>query len=239
MVNWRHVNSSLHRDVGYFCAALTVVYAVSGIAVNHTHEWNPSYRLERETRTFAPVPAGEPEEMVTALVARLSLPGRPKSFFRQSPRLIDLFYDGWSVRADAVAGTATVERWRERPFLRDANFLHLNQPRNAWTWAADAYALLLGFLAVSGLFILRGKTGLGGRGKWFLLAGLVLPLLYVVSVRYLGAGKGRGRGSPASTSSSTRSQSAGIASSTSKESPLPGPKEAPPTVTAKPGTSTP
>jgi len=29
-----------HRDVGYLCAGLVVVYAVSGVAVNHHHEWD-------------------------------------------------------------------------------------------------------------------------------------------------------------------------------------------------------
>ena len=197
MVNWRHVNTALHRDIGYLRAALTVVYAVSGIAVNHMHEWNPNYRLEREVRSFAPIATTEPEEMVTALVAGLQLPGRPKSYFRQAPQLIDLFYDGWSLRADTAAGTATVERWHERPLLREANFLHLNQPRNLWTWLADLYAVGLGFLAVSGLFILRGRTGFMGRGKWFVLAGLLIPLAFVVWARLNGAihqGESRGKG---------------------------------------------
>lgn len=97
-----------------------------------------------------------------------------------------------------------MERWHERPFLRDANFLHLNQPRKAWTWIADGYALLLRFLAVSGLFILKGNTGLVGRGKWFLLAGLVLPLVYVVSVRYLAPGRQGGGGSATGLSASGR-----------------------------------
>ena len=229
-MNWRHVNSVVHRDVGYFCAALTLVYAVSGIAVNHTHQWNPSYEMRREVRTFEPVPVGEREEMAAALAARLGLP-KPVSSFRSAPHLVDLFYDGWNVRADASAGTATIERPRDRFFLRDANYLHLNHPKGLWTWFADLYAVALGFLAVSGLFILKGKTGLAGRGKWFLMAGLVLPLLYLVAVRYLG-------GRP-STSASTRSQRAGMASSTAGESPSPGPNAAPPTVSTKPGTSTP
>ena len=230
MVNWRHVNCVVHRDVGYFCAALTVVYAVSGIAVNHTHQWNPSYKVERVERTFEPVAVGEREAMVALLAARLDLP-KPASSFRSAPHLVDMFYDGWSVKANATAGTALIERPRERAFLRDANFLHLNHPKGIWTWFADLYAVGLGFLAVSGLFILRGKTGLAGRGKWFVLAGFLLPLAYLVGVRYLG--------SPLSTRASTRSQSSGMASSTSRESPAPGPNAAPPTVSTKPGTSTP
>jgi uncharacterized membrane protein YhdT len=36
------------------------------------------------------------------------------------------------------------------------------------------------FLAVSGLFIVKGKKGIAGSGKWYLLAGLLIPLLYVI-----------------------------------------------------------
>jgi hypothetical protein len=199
-VNWRHVNNAVHRDVGYFCAALTVVYAVSGIAVNHTHQWNPSYRVDREERRFEPVPVGERDEMVTALVARLGLPA-PSSSFRSAPHLVDLFYDGWSVKADAAAGRALIERPNPRFLLKDANGLHLNHPKGIWTWIADLYALALGFLAVSGLFILKGRTGLAGRGKWFLVAGLLLPVLFVVYSRAVGPGGSGSRGRGAAPAS--------------------------------------
>lgn len=185
MVNWRHVNSAVHRDVGYFCVALTLVYAVSGVAVNHLHQWNPSYRVERVTKTFEPVPVGERDAMVAELVRKLQLPGPPKSSFRSVPHVVDLFYEGWSVKADAAAGTALVERPRERAFLRDANFLHLNHPKGLWTWFADGYALLLAFLAISGMFILKGRTGLAGRGKWFVLAGLLVPLVFLAALRWV------------------------------------------------------
>lgn len=185
MPNWRRLNRSLHRDIGYFCAALTLVYAISGVAVNHTADWNPSYRIERVEQTFDPIPIGSRDEMVAALVERLDLPGPPMSSFRSEPHKVDMFYDGWSVEADATAGVAVVEKPRDRLILRDANFLHLNHPKGLWTWVADAYALLLGSLALTGLFILRGRNGLTGRGKWFATAGFLLPLAFIIVLRYI------------------------------------------------------
>lgn len=182
---WRKWLRVLHRDVGYLCAALTVVYAISGIAVNHTHDWNPSYDLNREERTFEPIPVTSKGEMVEALVERLDLPGPPNESFRPSPGVVELYYEGWSVHAEAEEGTALIERPRERFLLRDMNFLHLNHPKGTWTYVADLYALALGFLGVSGLFILRGKQGFAGRGKWLVLVGLVIPLVYVAVLRYL------------------------------------------------------
>lgn len=184
-MNWRRLNRAVHRDAGYFCAALTLVYAISGIAVNHTADWNPSYKIERVEKSFAPVPVASREEMVAALVVRLDLPGPPKSSFRSAPHLVDLFYDGWSVKADAQKGTATIERPRDRVLLRDANFLHLNHPKGLWTWFADGYAVLLALLAITGLFILRGRNGITGRGLWLTAAGLLVPVAFVLVLRYL------------------------------------------------------
>jgi hypothetical protein len=184
-IPWRRWNNALHRDLGYLCVALTIVYAVSGIAVNHIQDWNPNYRRLREERRFEPIPISDRGTMVALLVERLRLPGPPKDSFRPRPETVEMFYDGWSVLADAAEGRAVVERVRERPILFDANFLHLNRPRGLWTWAADVYAALLAFLAMSGMFVLKGRTGLAGRGKWWVLAGLAVPLLFLAALRWL------------------------------------------------------
>jgi len=185
-VNWRYWNIVLHRDVGYTLAALTIVYAVSGIAVNHISDWNPNYTFERVEQRFEPIPVGERETMVALAVERLGLPEMPRESFRPSPEVLELFYEGWSAEVFASEGRAVVERPRDRFLLRDFNFLHLNHGKGLWTFVADLYAGLLAFLAISGIILLRGKRGLAGRGKWFVLAGLALPLAFVIVLRYLG-----------------------------------------------------
>jgi len=194
-LNWRRLNNVLHRDLGYLAAGLTLVYAVSGVAVNHRQDWNPSWKVEAETRTFAPVPVSDRETMTAALVERLALPGPPKSSFRSAPHLVELFYDGWSVKADAAKGTATIERPRGRRVLREANFLHLNEPKGLWTWVADVYAVVLALLAVTGLFVLKGKNGLSGRGKWLTGIGVAIPLLALLVLLWRPGDRGpRGEG---------------------------------------------
>lgn len=182
---WRKWNVSLHRDLGYATAALTIIYAVSGIAVNHVADWNPNYRIVKETVAFAPVAVSDRETMVAQLVERLALPGPPKESYRSSPEKVELFYDGWSVVADATAGSAVIERRRDRPILRDFNFLHLNQPKKFWTYVADLYALVLIFLVVSGTLIPRGRHGLLGKGGLWLGLGFLVPLVAVLVLRYL------------------------------------------------------
>jgi hypothetical protein len=181
---WRRWNNILHRDIGYFCVALTVIYAISGVAVNHIHDWNPNYKIEKVEERFEPFPVSDKPTMVAHLVKVLELPP-PDETFRPAPETVQLFYDGWSVMAHALEGKAIVEKPRDRFLLRDANYLHLNHARGLWTWFADAYAVLLLLLAVTGMFVLKGKKGLSGRGKWFVAAGLVLPVVFLIVLRYL------------------------------------------------------
>ncbi|MBU0551355.1 PepSY-associated TM helix domain-containing protein [Myxococcota bacterium] len=176
---WRRWNHALHRDLGYLVAALTLIYAISGVAVNHTHQWNPNYRFERQEWRFEPMPLMDKEALTAALIARLELPP-PQSAFRATPHQIELFYEGYSVKADTREGRAEMERPRPRPLLSRLNALHLNHPKGAWTWFADAYAVCLAFLAISGLLMARGRRGFMGRGKYFFAAGLAVPIVFML-----------------------------------------------------------
>ena len=66
-----------------------------------------------------------------------------------------------------------------RLLLRVANWLHLNRGKKAWTYIADGYAVLLLFLATSGMFMLPGRKGLIGRGLILVAIGSAVPILYV------------------------------------------------------------
>ena len=181
----RRVLRAIHRDAGYLVAALTLVYAVSGVAVNHVADWNPSRIVEREQRALSldDRPAGTDD--TTAVLEVLGIDDAPRETFRPAPGRLLLFWDGMTVEADLDAGHATIERVRDRPVLREVNLLHLNEPKGWWTLVADAYAVVLGLLALTGLFILRSRDGLAGRGKWLVLAGLAIPLAALALLRTL------------------------------------------------------
>lgn len=182
---WRRLLRSFHRDIGYAVAAVTVAYAVSGIAVNHITDWNPNYVIAKERVTFAPLPPSDRDTMAAAVAERVGIEAPIKDAFRQSPTKITVFFEGTTVDADIETGVAIIETSRDRPVFRDLNFLHLNHAKGWWTWIADLYAAGLIVLAVSGLVMIRGRNGFGGRGKWFFALGVAIPLAFVV-LRYLG-----------------------------------------------------
>ena len=175
-MGWRRVNNVLHRDIGYLLVGLTLVYAISGVAVNHVGDFNPNYRTVREEFSFEPFVVTDRVASARILTDRLGLP-EPVDAFLPAPGQLLVIYDGWKIEAEPAAGRATSIRLESRPLLHALNRLHLNHLKGAWTWFADLYALLLIFMAISGILVLRGRTGLAGRGKWLVLVGFLFPVL--------------------------------------------------------------
>ena len=169
-----------HRDVGYFFAGLTVIYAVSGVAVNHVEDWNPNYVISSTVVDVGELADGGNRETAAEILGRLGITERPRSVVRLTPGLLKIFLDQRSLTVSLPEGRVNDERVRRRFAFFEANFLHLNHGKGFWTWYADLYAIGLLVLACTGIFIITGRKGLGGRGRWLLLAGLAIPIVYLV-----------------------------------------------------------
>jgi hypothetical protein len=171
---------ALHRDVGYFAVGLTIVYASSGLAVNHLKDWDPNFKQVNRTHQLAlPLPSADDAAAKSAL-ASLGVHEEPREVYRASSTQLDLVFDKRTYHVDTTTGVVHEEGQAARPLLRAANWLHLNRGKKAWTYVADSYAVFLLFLALSGLFMIPGRKGLIGRGAIVALLGVAVPILYVV-----------------------------------------------------------
>ena len=184
MIKWRKWNNILHRDIGYTVAALTIVYGVSGIAVNHTADWNPNYLQEKEAVSLQPVKGETTPEMKLNVMQQMNLMEEPKSVFRPDAETIELFYSGRTYTIDIPTGKGIIERVRPRRVLFEFNQLHLNAPKKGWTWIADIFAGSLIFVAITGLFVLKGKNGITGRGAFFTILGALIPAAFWIWYLY-------------------------------------------------------
>jgi len=171
----------LHRDLGYLVIGLTIVFAVSGIALNHIHHWNPNYIVERHQQPLA-LQGNEPEaELNPQLLALFSVDEPVKASYWESPSLYKLFFDGGgSLSADFQRNTATYEQIRPRLVFKQFNHLHLNEAKSGWIAFSDIYAGILLYLALSALFMVKGKYSPWRRKRgWLVIAGGVIPLVYI------------------------------------------------------------
>jgi hypothetical protein len=73
-------------------------------------------------------------------------------------------------------GKGEYERILRRPVFYHANILHRNSLKG-WKWVSDLFAVILILLSITGLFVLKGKNGFSGRGKWFVIGGALLPII--------------------------------------------------------------
>lgn len=172
------LNRIVHRDIGYFFFAMTIIYAVSGIALNHRHQWNPSYHIRQDSVKVEI--AGEITSVDKNLAIELlsQVPGKHNyKTHIASGNTLKVFIDGGSVNFDLKNGEGQIETIRKRPILNQFNLLHYNRPLKLWTWFSDIYAVGLLLLAITGLFVLKGKNGIKGRGAWLTAAGIIVPLL--------------------------------------------------------------
>ncbi|MCC6897664.1 MAG: PepSY-associated TM helix domain-containing protein [Polyangiaceae bacterium] len=176
---WRPWVRALHRDFGYLVIGLTVIYAVSGIAVNHIADWDPSFRqVERTHQVTVPLPEDD-EAAAASVLGALGVRERPREVFRADDTQLDVVLGDRTLHVDTQSGKVIEEGQSPRWFLRLANWLHLNRGKRAWTLVADGYAVLLLFLSVSGLFMIPGRKGLWGRGAVIALIGAAVPVAYV------------------------------------------------------------
>ncbi|MCC7473941.1 MAG: PepSY-associated TM helix domain-containing protein [Pirellulales bacterium] len=167
----------LHRDLGYFFTGITVLYAISGLAVNHARDWNPSYITERkDVRLDLPNDQAEiSAARVRTCLDPLGEAGNYRSHSFPSSKKIKIYLTEGDILANLEDGTGVLETCRRRPLLHHFNMLHLN-PVKWWRAFSDCFAVGLLVIAITGMCIPRGRQGLVGRGKWLVGSGMLIPL---------------------------------------------------------------
>lgn len=178
--NWRKWIRIIHRDFGYLFFGATVIYGLSGIALNHLDTWNPNFIIKNEVAHLVlpdnPLEMGREE--VRVLLGQIGEDKNFKNFYFPDDTRLKAFVRGGTVMIDLESGQALLETIRRRPVFHQVNFLHYN-PGRYWTWFSDIYAGALIALAITGLFMIKGKKGITGRGAWLTLLGIIIPVIFL------------------------------------------------------------
>lgn len=180
-MNIRKLNNILHRDIGYFFVTMTIIYAISGIAINHKHDWEPSYNVEIENTTtkIDSNYVNIVKEDILSVLDKYEQRSEYKSFFFEDTTKALVYFGDSNMEIDIKTGKTRIEWVRRKPLFFEVNFLHYN-PGLVWTIFSDIYAVGLFILAITGMFILAGKKGIKGRGKWFIATGFIVPLILLI-----------------------------------------------------------
>lgn len=173
----------LHRDIGFFFVGTSIIYGVSGIALNHMKDWNPNYNVtvERKTTDTNLSRQNINETKILSFLKEIDAKDEFKSYnFVEGGQILRIYLKGRSsVTVRPSTGEVMAEYVKKRPFFYQTNYLHYN-PNEWWMWFSDIFAGALIFLAISSIFIVRGKKGAWGRGGIYIALGIIIPILFLI-----------------------------------------------------------
>ena len=169
----------MHRDFGFFFIGTTLIYAVSGIALNHMDDWDPNYQIENKEITLRSDLSKEnfSQDILLEELKQHDLYEEYTNHYLPRENILKIFLDGRSsVLIDTEKNIGHIEQVRKRPVFYQTNYLHYN-PNVWWNWYSDLYASVLVLFVVTSFFMVRGKFGIKGRGGIYTAAGIIIPLL--------------------------------------------------------------
>jgi hypothetical protein len=178
MRSFRKWCRTFHRELGFLAVGLTLVYAISGIALNHAHHWDANYEHTLEEFTIESPGTGPTVEIEPLIMERLAIDVPIKSTWRAEETKFQVFLDGGGYDVDLATGNVVRHGFKKRPLFYDLNFMHLNSGKAPWTGIADVYGGMLIVMALTGIFLVRGRKGLSGRGGVLMALGFLLPIVY-------------------------------------------------------------
>lgn len=170
----------VHRELSYVFAGMLLVYAISGIALNHKNSFNSQYSITRTEYRFAPTEQSVVDQaQIDKWLAECGVAGDEIQHYFPDANTLKVFLKGNSnLVVELSSGNAVLEQVRKRPILGSLSKLHYN-PGKAWTWFSDIFAGAMVVIVLSGIFMLRGKHSLLGIGGIEFLVGVLIPLLFI------------------------------------------------------------
>lgn len=170
----------IHRELSYVFAGMLLVYAISGIALNHKNSFNSQYSITRTEYQFAPTAQEATDQaQIDKWLSACGVAGQEIQHYFPDANTLKVFLKGNSnLVVHLGTGNAVLEQVRKRPILGSLSKLHYN-PGKAWTWFSDIFAGAMVIIVLSGILMLKGKHSLIGIGGVEFLVGMLIPLLFI------------------------------------------------------------
>ncbi|MGL4779864.1 MAG: PepSY-associated TM helix domain-containing protein [Bacteroidales bacterium] len=179
---FRKICRIIHRDLSYFLTGIILVYAISGLVLNHKDSFNPDYSIDRVEFTVSesfPRSAGNISEAeLNKELEDIKRSAPVMKFYAPKPNEVKVFIKGGSSMVINLSDRSAVyESIKKRPFFSQINWLHFNP--KGWTIFADLVAIGLILITLTGIFMNKGKNGLWGRGGIEVIIGILIPILFI------------------------------------------------------------
>jgi hypothetical protein len=176
--SWRLWFRVIHRDLGFLIFGLTVIYAISGITLNHINDFNPNYSIDSRQLELS-------DELLDLNAEELCLKIDDDLIYKKHIDRADgarrIFVQGGIIDIVPSKNIIQLEILNRRPFFYEANYLHYNRSK-LWIWFSDIFAVILIIVSISGLFLVKGKYGIKKYGLIWTLIGILIPTIFLMLV---------------------------------------------------------
>lgn len=180
---FRKWSRTVHRDLSFFFAGMILIYAISGFVMNHRDSINPHYTVTRTeyriTEDLSDRNKVDDRVIMSLLKPLDETENYTKYYYPQSYQIKVFLKGGSNLVIDTRTGEAVYEKVKRRPLISSMVQLHFN-PGKWWTWFADAFAIGMIIITVSGMVMIKGSKGLWGRGGIELVAGFLVPVFFLM-----------------------------------------------------------
>ena len=121
---WRKWNKAVHRDFGYLFFGMVLIYAISGIAINHIDDWNPNYVVVSKDIQIEPIGSNPSKAEVKKLLESIGEVDNYKSHYFPNDEVVKIFLKNGTVYINLISGNGLIEKVNRRPLFREVNYLH-------------------------------------------------------------------------------------------------------------------
>jgi len=179
--NW---NRLIHRDLAYFFLGLIIAFSASGILLNHRVDIDPQeYTVQTNTIQFD---LPQDKLLITDDFFRTALTAKEINEEYQQFRIrnnqIRIYLDDAFVTIDANTGIGEIDYVRTIPVLGQMTILHKSTSK-WWIWFSDIFGIAMLIIAITGMFISKGKYSFKKRGWVLALIGLAFPFVFLFIIR--------------------------------------------------------
>ena len=188
-MNWRKLNRWIHRELGFLFFGMTIIYGISGIALNHhaARHWDPGLITQSSTHQYPGIliKTDVDRNTIETILEITEEKENYKQYYFPSQDHLMIYLKGGHIMVNMQTGSIQLTKVRNRPVFNELNYLHYNKPKKLWTWFSDLYAFGLILIAISGLFLIKGKKGISGRGGILTVIGILIPLVLLIIYLWL------------------------------------------------------
>lgn len=183
MSKFRKFCRTIHLHLSYLFVGVILVYAISGITMNHLKDFNPQYMISvknyQADGTFPRLHNFTKEEVRQLLEVVDEEMNYTKHFYPNHSTMRVFLKSGSTFSLNTQQGEVNYEGLQKRPFFSQLAFLHYN-PGKWWTVFSDIFAISLIIICLSGILMNKGKRGIIGIGGIEILIGILIPVLFLI-----------------------------------------------------------